>query len=455
MPDTPRDPAAPTPPDPAGPGAGPSPHHRDRANRPNPSPSHSRLDRPSRPLDPQTRAAQAGSPDLPPPEGVPLVPPIVPAAVFAYRDLDAVDAAMTGDRRVYRRYGSEPVLRLEEALAALETPAHHRTPVARVTSSGQSALALLLLALAGPARRRVVVVRPCYGGTDALLAGPLARAGMELATVDLPHPAEPQQDHGALVDAATDERTCAVVCEVLTNPLIGVADVPAIVRAAHRHGAACIVDSTFATPFLFQPFAHGADAVFHSLTKHLNGHSDVVGGVALVDPAHPGAEQLDPTARLLGATPGAFDSWLALRGLRTAALRVERATENAAALARWLGTRSEVAAVHYPGLRGPFDEELAGALLPRGRGPMLSIDLSGGEEAIDRLLHALRLVRLAPSLGDVATTVSHPARTSHRGLAEAEQRRLGITPGLLRISAGIEHIDDLCDDFAQALDATG
>lgn len=426
-------------------------------------------DRHHRVLDPATIAAQAGRPDLPPPDGAPLVPPISPASVRAYPDLAAVDEAMASDRRVYRRYGDDATIRLEEALAALETPPHPGAPpttatsatraptppppLARVTASGQSALALLLLTLAEPTRRRVVVVRPCYGGTDALLAGPLARAGLELATVDLPHPREPA-DHGAMVAAAIDERTVAVVCEVITNPLIGVADVPAIARAAHAAGAACIVDNTFATPFLFQPFAHGADAVFHSLTKHLNGHSDVIGGVALIAAAHPKADDLDPTHRLLGATPGSFDSWLCLRGLRTAALRVQAATQNAAALADWLDTRREIAAVHYPGRRGPFDEELAGALLPRGHGPMLSIELRGGEPAIDRLLAASRLVRLAPSLGDVATTVSHPARTSHRGLSDDERERLGISGGLLRISSGIEAFADLRDDLDQALTAT-
>jgi cystathionine gamma-synthase len=406
------------------------------------------------PLDPQTLAAQAGSPDHPPADGAPLVPPITTASVYAYPDLEAVEAAMVGDRRVYRRHGSEAAMLLEQALAALEQPRGSAAPpAARVTSSGQAALAVLLLCFAEASRRRVVVVRPCYGGTDSLVAGPLGRAGLELATVDLPHPSQ-AADHGALVAAALDERTAAVVCEVTTNPLIGVVDVPAVVRAAHDAGAACIVDPTFATPFLVQPFAHGADAVFHSLSKHLSGHSDVIGGVAMIRAGHPAADRLDATARLLGTTPGSFDAWLALRGLRTAGLRVERATANAAALAAFFAGRSEVAATHYPGMRGPFDEELAGALLPRGRGPMLSIDLHGGEAAVDALLRRLRLVRLAPSLGDVATTVSHPARTSHRGLSQAERARLGIGGGLLRVSAGIEAIDDLVADFAAALDAT-
>jgi len=412
---------------------------------------------PGEELAPETLAAQAGSPELPPPSGVPLVPPIVQASVYAYPDLDAVDAAMRSDRRVYRRYGDEATMLLEEALAALETPrgTAQEPPVTRVTASGQAALALLLLTLATPERRRVVLVRPCYGGTDALLAGPLSRAGLELATVDLPHPGEPVQDHGGLVAAAADARTCAVLCEVIANPLIGVDDVPAIVRAAHTAGAACIVDNTFGTPFLFQPFAHGADAVMHSLTKHLSGHSDVVGGVAMIAAHHPQAALLDPTSRLLGATPSPFESWLALRGLRTAALRIARATENAAALAAWFAGRAQVAAVHYPGLRGPQDEELAAALLPHGRGPMLSVELRGGEAAVDRMLHAMRLVRLAPSLGDVATTVSHPARTSHRGLSDAERDAMGITGGLLRVSTGIEALDDLVADFDRGLRAGG
>ena len=406
------------------------------------------------PLDPHTIAAHAGDMGVPPPEGAPLVPPIVPATVYAYPGLDAVDDAMVHDRRVYRRYGDEAAMRLEEALAALETPRHRQAgpPLTRITSSGQAALALLLLTFATPQRRRVVVVRPCYGGTDALVQHPLGAAGMELATVDLPHPAE-QADHGALVAAAVDGNTAAVVCETLTNPLMGVVDVPAVARAAHDQGAACIVDNTFATPFLFQPFAHGADAVTHSLTKHLSGHSDVMGGAAMIDPGHPAAERLDPNARLLGATPSPFDSWLALRGLRTAALRIERATENAAKLAETLAPHPAVGQLHYPGRRGPWDEELAGALLPRGRGPMLSLDLKGGEQAVDAVLHRLRLVRLAPSLGDVATTASHPARTSHRGMSAGERQKLGIGGGLLRLSVGIEAVEDLVADFTQALDA--
>ena len=150
-----------------------------------------------------------------------------------------------------------------------------------------------------PRRRRIVVLRPCYGGTESLLAGPLGNLGVQLSTVDLP--VDGEGDHGALVAAALDDDVAAVVTEVITNPLIGLVDVPAIVGAAHTAGAACIVDATFAPAFLFQSFAFGADLVIHSLTKHLSGHSDVLGGVLLVDSDHPASDWLDAHARLLGA----------------------------------------------------------------------------------------------------------------------------------------------------------
>src|SRR5439155_9364335 len=213
-------------------------------------------------------------------------------------------------------------------------------PVARATASGQAALALGLSLLAAPGRRRVVVVRPCYGGTDALVGGPLGNLGLQLATVDLPPAGE--SDHGALVAASLRDDVAAVVVEVISNPMMTVVDVPAVAAACRAAGAACIVDSTFATPFLFQAFAHGADMVFHSLTKHLSGHSDVLGGMLLVSEDSPAAGFLDGFSRLFGAVLSPFDAWLALRGLRTASLRLERCSANAAALCEFFAARSEV-----------------------------------------------------------------------------------------------------------------
>jgi cystathionine beta-lyase/cystathionine gamma-synthase len=370
------------------------------------------------------------------------------ASVRAYSDLPSVDEAMEG-RNAYRRYGGGNPQRLEEAMIELETVPGRVAPVARVTSSGQAALLLATTLVVTPSRPRVVVVRPCYGGTESLLAGPLGSLGVRISTVDLPP--DGSGNHGELVAAALGPDVGAVVTEVITNPLIGLIDVPAIAAAAHHVGAACVVDSTFTPPFLFQPFAHGADLVMHSLTKHLAGHSDVSGGVLLVDTGHEASDWLDANARLLGCTLSPFDAWLALRGLRTAGLRIERCSENAAALAEFFAGRGELQAVHYPGIRGAQDAALADRLLPRGRGPMLSIDLRGGGKAADAFIRGLEGIRLAPSLGDVATTVSYPASTSHRALSPQQRAALGIGDGLVRISVGIEHIDDLKAEFDAAM----
>jgi cystathionine beta-lyase/cystathionine gamma-synthase len=402
----------------------------------------------TRPVDPSTRTARAGLGRGAGGEGSDLVAPISVASVRAYADLPSVDEAMEG-RNSYRRYGGGNPQLLETALVELETIPGRPAPVARVTSSGQAALLMATTLVVTPSRRRVVVVRPCYGGSESLLGGPLGNLGVQVTTVDLP--ADGGGDHGALVAAVLGDDVAAVVTEVITNPLIGLVDVPAVAAAAHRAGAACIVDATFTPPVLFQAFARGADLVIHSLTKHLSGHSDVLGGALLVDSAHPSSDWLDAHARLLGVNLSPFDSWLALRGLRTAGLRIERSSENAAALSSFFAGRSELVAVHYPGLRDPRDAALARLLLPRGRGAMLSIDLRGGSGAADAFIRRLEGVRLAPSLGDVATTVSHPASTSHRALSPQQRAALGIGDGLVRISTGIEHIDDLTAEFDAAL----
>jgi cystathionine beta-lyase/cystathionine gamma-synthase len=317
-----------------------------------------------------------------------------------------------------------------------------------VTTSGQAALAVALMLLAEPKRRRVVVVRPCYGGTDSLISGPLGNLGLDLTPVDT---IAGENDHAAKVAAVLDDDVCAVVTEVITNPLMTLIDVPSVIETAHAAGTVCVVDSTFTSPFFFQPLAHGADAVFHSLTKHLSGHSDVLGGVLLVRSDLDAAGWTDGFANLLGAELSPFDAWLALRGLRTAALRLERGSQSAAQLAEWFARDGRVHGVHYPGRHGDDEEERAGRLLSRGRGPMLSVELEDGVEAVDAFVHRLTGVRLAPSLGDVSTTISHPALTSHRGLSPERRRALGITDGLIRISTGVETVEDLKAEFGHAL----
>ncbi|MBV8528866.1 MAG: PLP-dependent transferase [Candidatus Dormibacteraeota bacterium] len=396
---------------------------------------------------PSTRATRAGLGHGSAEAGAALVPSPSLAAVRTYSDLATLDAAME-TWEAYRRYGSESTKLLESALADLETPDHGAPPLARVTTSGQAALAVALMLLAGPRRRRVVVVRPCYGGTDSLIAGPLGNLGLDLTPVDT---IAGENDHAAKVAAVLDDDVCAVVTEVITNPLMTLIDVPAIIEAAHAAGTVCVVDSTFTSPFFFQPMAYGADAVFHSLTKHLSGHSDVLGGVLLVRADLDAAGWTDGFANLLGAELSPFDAWLALRGLRTAALRLERGSQSAAQLASWFSRDGRVHGVHYPGLHGDDEATRAERLLPRGRGPMLSVELEGGVEAVDAFVQRLTGVRLAPSLGDVATTISHPALTSHRALSPERRRALGISDGLIRISTGVETVEDLQSEFDRAL----
>jgi cystathionine gamma-synthase len=387
-------------------------------------------------------------------DGVDLVAPPSLSSTRSYPDLDALDAAMEADPRAYRRYGNESVGLLEAALATLETPPGGAAPTARATASGQAALALLVSAAVMSGRRRVVLVRPCYGGTESLLLGPLAGLGLSTTVVDLP-PAPEAADAGALVAAVAGRDVALVVVEILTNPLLGVVDVPGVAAAAHDCGAVCLVDSTFATPFLFQPLAHGADLVMHSLTKHLGGHSDVLGGAAIAAAGSEVAGWLDSHSRALGAVLSPFDAWLTLRGLRTAPLRVERGSATAAALARAFTAHPAVLAVHHPAVRDGPDSSLAARLLPRGVGPMLTIDVRGGRPAAGRVVRALGGIRLAPSLGDVSTTVSHPATTSHRHLGPQARQALGISDGLLRFSIGIEDEAVLRAELEAALDAAG
>jgi methionine-gamma-lyase len=399
-------------------------------------------------------AIRAGSRHGRDPQGEDLVSGPALASVRAYPDLEALDAAMEADPRVYRRHGNETVAMLEAVLARLETPAGGAAPLARVTASGQAAVALVVSAAVMSGRRRVVLVRPSYGGTEALLLGPLGGLGVATTVVDLPPPPA-AVDVGALVGEVMGADVALVVVEIVTNPLLGVVDVAAVAAAAHGGGASCLVDSTLTTPFLFQPLAHGADAVVHSLTKHLSGHSDVLGGVALAAPDSEIADWLDAHCRTLGAVLGPFDAWLTLRGLRTAPLRVERGTESAAWLAAELAAHPAVAAVHHPGIRGGADAELAARLLPRGGGPMLSLEVCGGRGPAGRVVRALDGIRLAPSLGDVSTTVSHPATTSHRHLGSEALASLGISDGLLRFSIGIEDRGVLLTELTAALDAAG
>jgi cystathionine beta-lyase/cystathionine gamma-synthase len=279
-----------------------------------------------------------------------------------------------------------------------------------------------------------------YGGTWVLFRQELEPAGYTTRIVDF---TDLDAVRGALAGAGL------VVCETITNPLVRIADLEAICGMAAEKGVPVLVDNTFATPILCRPLELGATMAVHSATKYIGGHSDLTAGVTVG--AKAAIKAAAARASRLGTTLGPFEAWLAVRGLRTLPLRIARMSANALALAEALREAPNVAGVHYPSLPGSAQEELARRLLPDGAGGMLAIQLDGGRAAIQRLLDRFRMVSFAASLAGVETTVSHPEVTSHRSLTAEERAALGIHPGTLRISAGIEEGGDIIEDFLQAL----
>jgi cystathionine beta-lyase/cystathionine gamma-synthase len=303
-----------------------------------------------------------------------------------------------------------------------------------------AAIAVSLLTEVG-AGDHAIAAHDCYGTTLTFLRDDLARLGITTSFVDV-------QDTAA-VEAALTDRTRLILCEICTNPLIRVPDLEALAGIAHRAGALLMVDNTVPTPALSQPFRWGADVVIHSATKNLSGHADIIGGLTLGRPAWlEGARAL---ARTFGPTLSPFDAWLTLRGIRTLAIRMERHSSNAAALASHLTAHPAIQGVHYPSLPGSPFKERSRRLLPNGAGALFSFELKGGRQAVERLVKRFKIIRLMPSLGHVATTVSYPASTSHRGLQPEDLERAGIGQGLVRCSAGLERVDDLLADLDQAL----
>jgi cystathionine beta-lyase/cystathionine gamma-synthase len=366
----------------------------------------------------------------------PTVQPIYQTSVYTFPDLPSLDAVQEGTAEgyIYGRYGLPNHTALERAVAALEGG-----EAALACASGMGATAAALLAaLSGGGK--VAAARDVYGGTYGLLEE-LGRFGVKTTWIDAGKMAE--------VEAALADGCRLLLVETISNPLVRVADLPALAAAAHRAGAFLLVDNTFATPCLCRPLSLGADAAYHSATKFLGGHSDLTAGVLVGAAAF--IREARRVAIRFGPTLGPHDAWLAVRGIKTLSLRMARTCENARALATFLARHPKVGAVHYPGLASHPDHAVAERVLRGGSGGVLAFELRGGLAAADALVKALRLIALVPSLGGVATTLSHPLKTSHRGLSPEERERLGVRDGLLRLSVGIEDAPDLTADLARAL----
>src|SRR4249919_125560 len=358
-----------------------------------------------------------------------VVPPIVLSSNFSFAGFE--------DKRKYdyTRSGNPTRDLLAEALAELEGGAG-----AVVTATGMAAVTLVL-ALLEPGDR-LVVPHDCYGGSWRLFNALAKKNHFELITVDLTDP--------RALSAALARTPKIVWIETPSNPLLRITDIRFVAEAAHRIGALVVADNTFLSPALQTPIALGADLVVHSTTKYINGHSDVVGGAVIANGIEL-QQQLTWWANALGLTGSPFDSFLTLRGLRTLAARLRVHQENATALAELLFAHPAVSAVHYPGLPSHPGHALA-ARQQKGFGAMLSVELAGGVPAVRAFLDGLRCFTLAESLGGVESLVAHPATMTHAAMSAEARAAAGIGDGLLRLSVGIEHADDLVGDIAAALE---
>jgi len=387
-----------------------------------------------------TRAVHAGE-GTKPGNSRPVTTPIVPSVSYLYESMDDLDAvfANTQPGFIYSRYTSPTVAAFESAVADLEDG-----EAALAFASGMAAIQAALLAAGVQAGTSVVASFDVYGATYSLLRRFFAGMGVSTKMVDV-------NDLSAVEAALKESKPVALLVETISNPLLKVADIPALAGLAHTYGARLLVDNTFATPCLFRPLLHGADYVIHSATKYLAGHGDVLAGIVVTSAAN--RAHMFETNKLLGSNLGPFEAWLALRGLKTLPLRVRQQCSNAQHLAGWLESRPEIAHVNYPGLVSHPQHGLAQRLFDgQGMGGVLSFEIKNAVRAdVFRFMEALQLCLPATSLGDIYTLVLHPATSSHRSLTAAEREQVGIREGLLRLSAGIEDPLDIQADLEQAL----
>ncbi|HEY4375682.1 MAG TPA: aminotransferase class I/II-fold pyridoxal phosphate-dependent enzyme [Acidimicrobiales bacterium] len=388
---------------------------------------------PAPPLHPDSRAIRAGRGG----DATSLAPVLWSTTTFNTPTVDDARSMATsvGAERFYSRYGNPTVAGFEAAIADLEG-----AESARAFASGMGAVSAVILGLCS-AGDHIVAQRQLYAGTQLLLQAACPRFGIEVTFVDGTEP-------GAFAAAVQPGKTVLVWAETPANPKLDLIDLDALGAIA---GPMTVVDSTFATPIIQQPLAHGVDLVVHSATKGIGGHNDASLGVVAGS-----RELLDwiwGFAVLQGANASPYDALNGLRGLRTLPVRIRQQSATAQRLAEMLEARSEVSEVRFPGLPSHPQHALAEAQMSLPGG-LLSFDLAGGLDAGARFVEAVRLAIHAPSLGGPETLVTHPASTTHVNLTPDELAANGITPGTVRVSVGLEHPDDVIADFAQALDAT-
>ncbi len=420
----------------------------------------------------ETLSVHAGySPD---PTTKAVAVPIYQTTSYAFDDTqhgaDLFDLKVPGN--IYTRIMNPTNDVLEQRVAALEGGI-----AAVAVASGMAAITYAIQTIA-QVGDNIVSVAKLYGGTYNLMAHTFPRIGIEARFA--PH------DDLLALEALIDEKTKAVFCESITNPSGNIVDIQALATVAHRHGVPLIVDNTVATPYLCRPFEHGADIIIHSLTKYIGGHGNSIGGIVVDSGKFPWAEHKDrfeilntpdvsyhgvnyvehfgaaayiarcrvAPLRGTGAALSPFNAFLILQGLETLALRMERHTENAQKVAEYLQNHPQVVWVKYAGLTSHPEHDLAVRYMSGKPAGILSFGIKGGAEAGAKFIDALKLIVRLVNIGDAKSLACHPASTTHRQLNDEELERAGVSRDLIRLSIGIEHIDDIIADLEQALNSS-
>ncbi len=388
----------------------------------------------------QTRAVHAGE-RVPPADYRPVSTPIWPTVGYLYESMDDLDSVFAGTKpgQVYLRYSNPTVEAFEKAIADLEM-----ADAAQAYGSGMAAIHASLLAAGVKAGTSVVAALDVYGATFSLLRNLFKSLDVNIRMINV-------NDHVEVEAALKETGAVVLYVESISNPLLKVADIPILAGLAHRHSASLLVDNTFASPYLLNPFKHGADFVIHSATKYISGHGDVLAGVVAVSKEN--KSKLFELNKLIGGVLGPFEAWLALRGLKTLPLRMSQQCQNAQQIAEWLTQHPRIKKVNFPGLSDHPQHALAKNLFEdKGYGGMLSFEIDGADKAqVYRFMESLTVCLPATTLGDVYSLVLHPATSSHRSLTAEERVRVGIPDGLVRLSVGIESAEDILSDLESAL----
>ena len=384
----------------------------------------------------RTRAVHVGS--HPDPTTGAHVSPVYRTSTFAYGDFERGRRMFAGEEEgyVYSRIGNPTVRVFEEKVASLEGAED-----AVAFASGMAAISAVAFTFLKPGDE-LVFLGPLYGGTEGFFFEMLTQFGVQVRDAS-----------GQPPEAWIGPQTRMLYAETPTNPTLRINDLEAVGKLGRKHGVLTVADNTFATPYLTRPLEFGVDLVLHSATKYLGGHGDTLGGV-VAGPAEMMAELRSHGLRHVGGALGAEDAFLLMRGVKTLPLRIEAHCDGAEAVASYLEQHPLVERVYYPGLPSHPDHELAARQMDR-YGGMVALELKGGEKAAKTFLDSLEFFTQAVSLGDVESLATHPASTTHELLPQEVLERQGITPGLVRLSVGIEDPRDLIEDIEQALAKAG